>query len=342
MHRHSKKILKIIGVILLSLIIAFIIWFISGEGVKAPSQINWGVTFSPRQTDYLGLDSGKFYQALLDDMKIRNLRLMVPWYQAEPTPRNYDFSDVDWYLREAQKRDVKVVLAVGRKLFRWPECHEPKWTKLLSSAEFEAKVLELLEQEINHFKGYSNIIGWQIENEPTLPFGECNPPTNMALLKKEIEMVKSLDSRPVATTESGELSSWFRTGALVDRLGVSLYRVTHNPLFGKFSYPFRPGFYQKKAILAKIINPNLQDVFLSELQLEPWGDKPLAEMTLQEQFKNMDFEQTKDTIEYAKKTGFSDIYIWGAEWWYWLKEEQKDDRFWELGKDLMNHELISK
>ena len=336
MHRHTRHTLKIIGVILIALVVAFAVWFISGEGVKEPGKINWGVTYSPRQADYLGLDSGKVYKALLDDMGVRNFRLMAPWYQVEPKDGEYDFSDVDWYLNEAKKRNAKVVLAVGRKLFRWPECHEPDWARKLSQPEFEDKIIALLSAEIKHFKKFDNIIGWQVENEAMLPFGECQPESNFALLRRETDLVRALDSRPVISTESGEISPWFRVGALVDRLGVSLYRVTNNPIFGKISYPFRPGFYQKKTALAKALNPNLKDVFLSELQLEPWGNKPLAEMSVQDQYASMDFERTQANIEFAKKTGFSDIYIWGAEWWYWLKEKQKDDRFWELGKQLVN------
>lgn len=336
MHRHIKHTFRIIVIILIALLVAFAVWFISGEGVKEPGRINWGVTFSPRQTDYIGLDSGKVYTALLDDMKVRNFRLMAPWYQVEPKPGEYDFLDVDYYLREAQKRDAKVILAVGRKLFRWPECHEPDWARKLSSAEFEDRIIKLLSEEIKHFKKFDNIIGWQVENEAMLPFGECQPESNFALLRREIDLVRALDSRPVISTESGEISPWFRVGALVDRLGVSLYRITNNPILGKISYPFRPGFYQKKTALAKALNPNLQEVFLSELQLEPWGNVPLAEMSMQDQYASMDFERTQDTIEFAKRTGFTDIYIWGAEWWYWLRETQKDDRFWELGKELMS------
>lgn len=335
MHRHSKKALKIIVIILITLLVALFVWFISGEGVKEPGKINWGVTFSPRQTEYLGLDSGKVYQALLDDMGVRNLRLMAPWYQVEPKDGEYDWSDVDWYLTEAKKRNAKVVLAVGRKLFRWPECHEPDWARKLNQEEFEDRVIALLSAEIKHFKKFDNIIGWQVENEAMLPFGECTPESNFALLRRETDLVRALDSRPVISTESGEISPWFRVGSLVDRLGVSLYRITNNPILGKISYPFRPGFYQKKTALAKALNPNLKDVFLSELQLEPWGNKPLVEMSVQDQYASMDFARTQTNIEFAKKTGFSDIYIWGAEWWYWLKVNQKDDRFWELGKSLM-------
>ena len=80
MHRHLKRTFKIILTVFFVLIVGFLIWFMSGEGVK-PQKITWGVTFSPRQTEYLGLNSGEVFQALLDDMKVRNFRLMAPWYQ---------------------------------------------------------------------------------------------------------------------------------------------------------------------------------------------------------------------------------------------------------------------
>ena len=336
MHRHLKRTFKIILTVFFVLIVGFLIWFMSGEGVK-PQKITWGVTFSPRQTEYLGLNSGEVFQALLDDMKVRNFRLMAPWYQIEPKEGQFDFSSVDWYLNEAAKRDAKVILALGRKLFRWPECHEPLWTKSFSTDEFESKLLAALEQEIRHFKKFSNITGWQIENEVLLPFGECSPRPNLELFKKEIALVRSLDNRPIISTESGELSAWIQISSLVDRLGVSLYRVTNNPVLGKIYYPFRPGFYQKKAVFAKVLNPGLQDVFISELQLEPWGDKPLRELTLAEQYDRMSLERTKSIIDYASRTGLSEIYLWGAEWWYWLKEVHKDARFWEIGKELLSN-----
>src|SRR3989338_5211504 len=101
MHHHFKKTLKITlkiaAATIFVLLVALFVWFISGEGVKDPGPIKWGVTFSPRQTEYLGLDSGRVYKALLDDMKVRHFRLMAPWYQIEPSSGKFDFSDIDWY-----------------------------------------------------------------------------------------------------------------------------------------------------------------------------------------------------------------------------------------------------
>ena len=333
----KRLIIKIAGLIAGIFVIAFFVWFMSGEGVKTNQNINWGVTFSPRQTDFLGIDAGQTFAAILDELEIKNLRLQAPWNEVERQEGVYDFSSIDWMIEEAGKRDAKVILAVGRKLFRWPECHDPSWAFALDKKEFENKVLNLLTAEIQHFKQYDNIVGWQVENEALLPFGQCDPKPNWDLFKKEIALVRSLDSRPALSTESGELSNWLKIGSQTDWLGGRLYRVTNNPFLGKIYYPFRPGFYQKKAALAKALNKNLEKVFISELQLEPWGEKSLAAMTLPEPFAGMSLQPARCSIAFAQATGLPDIYIWGLEWWYWLKVKHNDSRFWDLGKEIFIH-----
>ena len=49
----------------------------------------------------------------------------------------------------------------------------------------------------------------------------------------------------------------------------------------------------------------------------------------------MPFDNFKETIEYAKKTGFSDYYLWGAEWWWSLKQNGHPE-YWEYVKQLNN------
>jgi len=337
MSKTVKKIIKITAVTIFALFVFFVLWFMSGEGVDKPENITWGVTFSPKQAKDLGLDWKKVYLELLDDMKVGNFRLSAPWDSSEAKKTEYDFSDIDWMIEEAQKRDAKIILAVGRKLFRWPECHDPEWILEMNKNEIEGETLIFLEKSILHFKKYDNIVAWQVENEPGFPFGECHfGAPSKELFKREISLVRSLDAtRPVLSTDSGELSSWLGFGSQVDMLGVSLYRVTENPIFGRFYYPMRPGFYQKKAALAMAINKNIQKIYISELQLEPWSMSHLLDMSLKEQFESMSFSRAQSIIEYASRTGFDEIYLWGVEWWYWLKENHKDARFWGMGKSLV-------
>jgi len=37
----------------------------------------------------------------------------------------------------------------------------------------------------------------------------------------------------------------------------------------------------------------------------------------------------KKNIEFAKKTGLKEFYLWGGEWWYWMKEKQGRPELWE-------------
>ncbi|MBI2050395.1 MAG: hypothetical protein HYT31_01140 [Parcubacteria group bacterium] len=334
--KYLKRTLKITGTAIIVLLVGFVIWFLSGEGVEEPGDITWGVSFFPQQAEDLGLDWKEVYIALLDDMRAKRLRLAVPWSQVERNQGEYDFSDIHWMLDEAEKRGATVTLNVGRKLMRWPECHDPGWVYGTPHEELDGLVLGFLEATVNELKRHENIALWQVENEPTFLFGECygHAPTT-GLFRAEAELVRSLDGRPIATTDSGELGGWLSLSRSVDRLGVSLYRVTDNPMFGRFYYPLRPGFYQKRAAFTRAINKNLDGVFLSELQLEPWTLIPLPLTPLAEQFESMNYSRTLATVDFARKTGFSEIYVWGVEWWYWLKEEQRDSRFWDLGKQLM-------
>ncbi len=334
--KYFKRSLKVAGTAAAVFFVAFVIWFLSGEGVKEPGDITWGVSFFPRQAQDLGLDWREVYIALLDDMQVKRLRLAVPWKEVERVQGEYDFSDINWMLDEAEKRGAAVTLNVGRKLMRWPECHDPGWIYGIPHEELDRLVLEFLEASVNELKRHENIVLWQVENEPLFLFGECygHKPTK-ALFRAEVALVRSLDGRPIATTDSGELGGWLSLSRSVDRLGVSLYRVTDNPLFGRFYYPLRPGFYQKRAALTHTLNPNLTGVFLSELQLEPWTLIPLPLTPLSDQFESMNYSRTLTTVDFARKTGFSEIYLWGVEWWYWLKEEQRDSRFWDLGRQLM-------
>jgi len=47
----------------------------------------------------------------------------------------------------------------------------------------------------------------------------------------------------------------------------------------------------------------------------------------------MDIDKFDEIIDFAKKTGFDEQYLWGAEWWYWMKT-QGNDEYWNHAKEL--------
>ncbi len=310
----------ILKIIILIIIIGFMAFYFFGRS-QEPEKINYGVSFSQKYAQELGLNWQETYLALLDDLGIKKLRLIAYWDLIEPEQGIYNFQDLDWQIIEASKRGAQVILTIGYKLPRWPECHLPKWAE-------KEDVLEFLEQAVKHYRDMPTIIAWQVENEPFMPFGIC-PKLSTKLLDKEIYLVKAFDDRPVIITDSGELSTWFRASRKADIFGTTLYKTVLHKYLKYINYPLPAWFY---SLWAKIIR---KPIIVSELQAEPWGPKAIQEMSLEEQSKSMSAEKFREIIEFEKQTGISEVYLWGGEWWYWLKEKMGDSSMWEEVRKIL-------
>jgi len=294
---------------------------------------NWGITYSARYATELGLDSKETYLAILNDLHVQSVRLPVYWSEVEKEDGDYDFSSIDWQIIEAAKRNVKVILVVGYRVPRWPECFAPAWAKDLPLDEFDAAMQNIITETVRHFRVYDNVIVWQVHNEPFLKsFGECRELTPEQV-QGHVELVHKLDYRPVMLTESGELSTWIESSQLADMIGTSLYRTVWNKYIGYWRYPIPPAFYRLHAdwVMKRY---GVKKVIISELQAEPWPPgKSILATSLDEQFKSFDLHKLKHNADYARRTGISDIYFWGVEWWYWLKG-QGHPEFWEYMKKV--------
>jgi len=325
-----KKCLLVIMILIIGL---FLYLFVGST--KPAENIKWGVTFSKGYASDFEPDWQKMFLSILDDLKVKNFRLIAYWSETEKEKGKYNFSDLDWQVNEVSKRGGEIILAVGRRLPRWPECFSPEWSKNFSQEENEASILSYIQETINHYKGNQNIKVWQIENEPFLgTFGIC-PKLDKKFLDQEIALVGSLDpSRPVMITESGEFSTWVGAAKRADIIGTSVYRTIYGKL-GYVTYPIPPVFYDRKADLIKLLFGNKR-IISTEVQAEPWGTKPLKQMTKEEVDISMSFEKFNQDIEYYKKTGLDEMYLWGVEWWYWMKMNG-DTSYWDRAKELFAH-----
>ncbi|PIT88347.1 MAG: hypothetical protein COU29_00965 [Candidatus Magasanikbacteria bacterium CG10_big_fil_rev_8_21_14_0_10_36_32] len=293
----------------------------------------YGVSFNEEYADYLKLNSRQVFTAILDDLGFKRIRLSAQWDVIEKEKGKYDFSSLDWYMDEAVKRKVKVILVVGQKIPRWPECHPPKWAMSLSDEEYFKTLDSFVEATVKHYRTHSALEIWQVENEPFLDFGVCRKFSD-EMLKKEIETIKNLDAAHLTlVTDSGELSTWQKSAKRGDLFGATLYRVVWNKTFGYFSYDWlTPLFYRVKLWLA---NRASDQSFIVELQAEPWvTDTDIHTFSIKEQYKSMSPERFQKNIDYAKRVGFSRAYLWGAEWWYWMKEKNNISDFIDLAKKL--------
>ena len=256
----------------------------------------WGVNFSQKHAINLGLDWRAVYTALLDDLGVKHLKIAVHWDFIEGNGPELFFDDVDWQMREAEKRNVQVLLAIGLKTPRWPECHIPQWAKGLEKKDQQKAVLAMLDGVVLRYKNSPALWGWQVENEPFFPFGECVS-VDRSFLKKEINLVRSLDTNhPVVVSESGEMSLWTGAASYGDIVGITLYQKAWMEQLGiSVDYPLPPVFYWRKA---QIINAFFhKNVIGVELQAEPWGSSLLYTLPLEEQDKTMSPELFKENIE---------------------------------------------
>jgi hypothetical protein len=325
--RSRKKIIVFLVAILIFITIIFVIY------TPRNNQVNYGVTFSKPFAEHLGLDWKETYLAVLDDLDVKYLRLPIYWTEIESQNNNLTFENVDWQIQEAEKRDTKIIFVLGQKQPRWPECHIPDWAREMNKEDREKELTEIISYTVNKYKDEETISAWQIENEPFLPYGNC-PTLDKNFLDEEIAVVRNLDpSRPIIITDSGELSTWYSAASRADILGTTLYRIVWDERIGYVHYPISSLFYRFKAAMIHYLT-NVQRIIIVELQAEPWGPDIILNTPLEEQYKSMNAEQFKKNIAYVNEVEFSEAYLWGCEWWYWLKTKQNDDSIWKEAKKV--------
>lgn len=299
-------------------------YFIKFAGFKNNKMI-YGVSFNTEYASFLGLSPRESYLKILDNWQFKYIRLSAQWDLIEKTKGQYDWSELDWMMNEAGKRNAKVILAVGHKTPRWPECHYPKWIDVSSHASHHPDVSNFIKTTVERYKNNPALELWQVENEPFLSFGDCGLISKQEL-KEEVELVKKLDpAHSTMVTDSGELSLWFRSAKSADLFGTTLYRAIWNQTVGYWSYDWilSPLAYTARLWLN---GRGANSAYIMELQAEPWiPNTPFADTPLAEQFKSMNLPRLKSNVEFAARTGMPRAYLWGAEWWLWLESKGEND-----------------
>ena len=129
-----KKLFKIILICFGLLIFLFVGYFFIGRPPESKN-IVWGVNFSQKHSEGLGLDWKEVYVAQIRDLGVKNIKLITHWDLIEPEKGKFNFDDLDWQIERAKEGGVKILLVVGMKTGRWPECHIPGWVGNLQKEE---------------------------------------------------------------------------------------------------------------------------------------------------------------------------------------------------------------
>lgn len=303
--------------------------------------ITWGVTFSEKYSrDKLGLDWQANFNAIVDELHPKKMRLIAYWDEIEKTEGVFDFSTLDWQMNRALERGIRVIVVVGMREPRWPECHIPAWVSATDTGAREAALRTYIRATVARYRANPALAAWQVENEPFLKFGLCAARPRQAL-EQEIGMVKSLDSdHPIIVTDGGEFGLWNRAIKAGDIFGTTMYRRVYPPSVGRYTgiidYPLSPSFFRLRQKLARLLTGEYTKPFIViELQAEPWGRLEAPRISYQEQTTIFSPDYFRETIQYARDTGFDEYYLWGAEWWYWAREKRGDALYWDEAKKTL-------
>jgi hypothetical protein len=296
----------------------------------------YGVSFIPAYAQSLGVDPQETMDALIG-IGVKQFRLVSYWNQTETSPGVYDFSLLDWQFKKAEAAHAQVILTIGLRQPRWPECHPPSFidtSKPLST--WQPQLENYMTAVINRYKNSPALYKYQLENEYFLKgFGDCKDFSRSRLVD-EYNLVKRLDNNhPIIVGRSNNALGFPVGSPTPDQWSISVYKrvwdagVTHRYL----EYPFPAWFYGYIAGVQKIIWH--KDMSIAELQAEAWppNSKPITETSLAEQNKSLDAKRLKERFEYGKKTGMKSIDLWGGEYWYYRKVVLHDDSLWQVATD---------
>ncbi len=297
--------------------------------------VQFGTTFISSRAEEFGLDPQETFTAITQDLELKKLRLVSYWSAIEKEQGAYDFSDLDWQFREAEKSGVKISLSLGLRQPRWPECHPPEWAKSLTKEEWYPKLKTQIISVVERYKASPALESYQLENEFFLEdFGLCTDFSRDRLID-EFNTVKKLDpDTPIILSRSNNYGGLALGEPQADIYGISIYRKVHNPTLGYITYPFPAWYY---ALLAQgqqsfTGKPSI----IHEFQLEPWIiSGSIKDAPIEEQNITMSPKDVQKNVDFAKSTGIKEVYLWGSEWWYW-RLKQGDPTIWNTVKQNIN------
>jgi hypothetical protein len=232
-----------------------------------------GATFIPDYAQSFGLDPMQTLNAMLSDLKLKQVRLVSYWSEIEPTPGKYDFSQLDQEFALANKHGAKVSLSVGLRQPRWPECHEPGWVTIdpNNRQSWEPQLNKFIGTVVHRYKNNPALQDYELENEYFMKvFGECKDFDRSRLIA-EYNLVKGLDTNHHVIVSRSDNWVGVPIGQPTpDEFAISVYKRVWDATFTHryYEYPLPAKFYAMLAGTEELISG--RDMIIHELQAEPW------------------------------------------------------------------------
>ena len=324
--RWISQLLTLIS-LLWSLVILFIvsliifwgvnIWYNYQEGNRP---ITWGVSWSSKQAEALGLNSEQALATLLDQIPFKRIQLHSYWDLGEPKPQQYDISRLENHFRLAQSHNLAISLQLGLHQSRQPYCHQPAHTKTSSSAQLKASLKAYLRVVVDHFDEEVNLIQYQLEPEIAQARSRaCPHQLSSADLAEIYAYLKTLTKKDIALSRTHNRLSLLAQKPSPDALGLKLHpHPTTNPTLWERHVTQRTvsaTYYNFLAGSLKIKHPQ-SHIFIRQLQTEPEDLKAPSDQSA--------LEKLEKQLSYARQSKLRTIDVLGAEWWFWQKENHSD------------------
>ena len=363
-----KRVLLFIFFLLLIIILNAFLNPFPKKNVPEGFRPTYGVSYSFEQAGWYGLNPRTAYVDLLDNVRVDWVRLPFFWDQMidEKGYFNQNFDDLEFSIKEAKKRNVKVIIALGAKTPYYPEYHLPK--DLAGQIKFgetinlnhhvSLKILDVDKKVVEVLSAYDNIIAWQVENEPYLA-NINNWKIGEDLLVAEVGVVRAADllSRPIIlnsvapTVFDSSYKSLLKILRPGDILGVNAYFKTQGVYLFSFSilhkevhvpwpnwlvWPVQSwvGFSANFEELRDEATKGGVKLWILEMQAEPYV-RTLSDAERNSAYRPGDILAAD---RYLKSSMVESVGLWGAPFWQY-KKENGDNSWIETVQNLINSKL---
>jgi hypothetical protein len=292
--------------------------------------VRLGTSFSTRRCAALGLAPRSTFTRVLE-LGFGLIRVSAYWDQ---TCKD-GYAALDWMLDAAHDARQAVLLTVGMKAIRWPEFYFPadlqpvpgRGGRIGVDSGLTQGVLAFISETVARYRDRSEVVAWQVENEPFNRSGPQRWWIEPRLVRREVNVVRDLDARPIVLNafahfdprldeESRPRRGLFGMRRLepekailevADILGLDVYTT----IAGHTSVP---DWAESAARWLSTAQQLRKTAWITESQAEPWESSSFS---------------PDDMVAVAARllrAGFSTILLWGCE--HWFSQAAAGDASW--------------
>lgn len=283
---------------------------------------------------------------ILELTGIRLVRLSVAWDEVEPEEGVFDFTSIEAQLDVVREAGATANVSIGMKAQRHPEFYFPAWAVAdvelrdgMVVSEVPAlreRALRMVEATVRHLAERSEIDSWTAENEGYIASHRARHFSLSRAYVAEVAMtIRRADplGRPVVINHAQHYvfdRRWRDALADADILGQSMYPRRNYFVGGRqlvidiMQIGWLMPNYAYQARVAAALG---KELWVTELQAEPWTDGDAREIRPDRPSPNLSPEALLGNVGYARRTSAARIYLWGAEWWLYQAERFGDGRW---------------